>query len=50
MLGLSMVGLLPDLRSWGDYFLSKCWEADAGISILNSEESVLEKLRGPASR
>ena len=47
--GLSMVGLLPDLAnhpSGAITFYPSVEEADAGISILNSEESVLEKLRG----
>ena len=47
--GLSMVGLLPDLAnhpSGAITFYPSVEEADAGISILNSEQSVLEKLRG----
>ena len=47
--GLSMVGLLPDLAnhpSGAITFYPSVEEAGAGISILNSEESVLEKLRG----
>ena len=47
--GLSMVGLLPDLAnhpSGAITFYPSVEEADAGISILNSEKSVLEKLRG----
>ncbi len=47
--GLSMVGLLPDLAnhpSGAITFHPSVDEADAGISILNSEKSVLEKLRG----
>ena len=47
--GLSMVGLLPDLAnhpSGAITFYPSVEEADSGISILNSEKSVLEKLRG----
>ena len=47
--GLSMVGLLPDLAnhpSGAITFYSSAREADSPISILDSEESVLEKLRG----
>ena len=47
--GLSMVGLLPDLAnhpSGAITFDSSAREADSPISILDSEESVLEKLRG----
>ena len=47
--GLSMVGLLPDLAnhpSGAITFYPSVEEADAGISILNSEKPVLEKLRG----
>ena len=47
--GLSMVGLLPDLAnhpSGAITFYPTVEEAGAGISILNSEKSVLEKLRG----
>ena len=47
--GLSMVGLLPDLAnhpSGAITFYSSAREADSSISILDSEESVLEKLRG----
>ena len=47
--GLSMVGLLPDLAnhpSGAITFYPSEQEADAGISILNSEKPVLEKLRG----
>ena len=47
--GLSMVGLLPDLAnhpSGAITFYPSVEEAGAGISILNSEQSVLEKLRG----
>jgi len=47
--GLSMVGLLPDLANHPTgaiTFYPSVEEADSGISILNSEKSVLEKLRG----
>ena len=47
--GLSMVGLVPDLAnhpSGAITFYPSVEEADSGISILNSEKSVLEKLRG----